>query len=132
MELRNEIEKHATAINELLDEQNKKQLHLDALYNHVDHLQSTKADKEQMNQEIDVKANRKELDKKISQDKFNSTMGSIDQSVQDLMQKLVGHVSIIYKYIFIYIVKSLILENILPHILFISKLACVADDNWYI
>ena len=97
MELRNEMEKHATAISELLDEQNKKQLHLDALYNHIDHLQNTKADKEQMNQEIDVKANRKELDKKISQDKFNSTMGSLDQSVQDLMQKLVGHVSIIYK-----------------------------------
>lgn len=94
LEMKNEIEKHNTAMAQIIDDQNKKQLHLDALYSHVDQLENLKADKQQINREIEVKADRRELEKKVSHDKFQGSLSCLDQSVQDLVEKLVGHVSI--------------------------------------
>lgn len=91
--MKNEIDKHNNAMSQLVDDQNKKQLHLEALYGHVDQLENIKADRQQINREIEVKADRKELEKKVSQDKFHNSLSCLDQSVQDLVEKLVGHVS---------------------------------------
>lgn len=93
LEMKNDIDKHNTAMSQLVDDQNKKQLHLEALYGHVDQLENIKADRQQINREIEVKADRKELEKKVSQDKFHNSLSCLDQSVQDLVEKLVGHVS---------------------------------------
>lgn len=93
--MKSEIEKHNTAMAHIVDDQNKKQIHLEALYSHVDQLENLKADKQLINREIEVKADRKELEKKVSHDKFQGSLSCLDQSVQDLVEKLVGHVSIL-------------------------------------
>ena len=93
LEMKNEIDKHNAAMLDMINDQNKKQLHLDALYSHVDQLENIKADRQQINREIEVKADRKELENKVSRDKFHNSLSCLDQSVQDLVEKLVGHVS---------------------------------------
>lgn len=93
LEMKNEIKKQSASMSQVIDDQNKKQLHLEALYGHVDQLENIKADRQQINREIEVKADRKELETKVSQDKFQNSLSSLDQSVQDLLEKLVGHVS---------------------------------------
>ena len=93
LEMKNEIDKHNAKMLDVINDQNKKQLHLDALYSHVDQLENIKADRQQINREIEVKADRKELEDKVSRDKFHSSLNCLDQSVQDLVEKLVGHVS---------------------------------------
>lgn len=80
---------------QLMDDQNKKQLHLDALYDHVAHLEKMKADTQEINLEIKAKADRRDMEDKVSQDKFHNSLSTLDQSVQDLVEKLVGHVSIL-------------------------------------
>jgi chromosome segregation ATPase len=92
-EMKSEIDHHNAAMSQIIDDQNKKQLHLESLYGHVDQLENAKADRQQINRDIEVKADRKELERKISRDKFHNSLSSLDQSVQDLVEKLVGHVS---------------------------------------
>ena len=93
LEMKSEIDKQNAAMSQIIDDQNKKQLHLDALYGYVDQLENVKADRQQIDREFEVKVDRKELEKKVSQDKFHNSLSSLDQSVQDLVEKLVGHVS---------------------------------------
>ena len=93
LEMKNDIDKNNSAMSQIIDDQNKKQLHLEALYGHVNQLENVKADKQQINRDIEIKADRKDLEGKVSSDKFHNSLSSLDQSVQDLVEKLVGHVS---------------------------------------
>lgn len=93
LEIKNELDKHDAAMSQIMEDMNKKQLHLEALYGHVGQLENVKADKQQIDCEIQIKADRKDLENKVSQDKFHNSLSTLDQSVQDLVEKLVGHVS---------------------------------------
>ncbi|EDO30154.1 predicted protein, partial [Nematostella vectensis] len=91
LDLQAENEKLKNTTNELIEEENRKQKHLDALYSYCDKLQENKADKEQVAMEIDVKADKRSLDNLVSRLKFDQTVGTLDQAIQDLLSRLDGY-----------------------------------------
>ena len=77
----------------LSDELYKKQKHVDDLYNLVDELRDLKADKELLSIGFELKADKREVDRKIGREDFEHYMSLVDQSLKDLLQRLEGHVS---------------------------------------
>ena len=77
----------------LSDELYKKQKHVDDLYNLVDELKDLKADKELLSIGFELKADKREVDRKIGREDFEHYMSLVDQSLKDLLQRLEGHVS---------------------------------------
>ncbi|XP_068674886.1 glutamine-rich protein 2-like isoform X2 [Montipora foliosa] len=92
-ELQGEQEKLNNTTKELIEEHNRKQKHIDALYTYADKLQEVKADKEQVAMEMDVKADKRALDNLVSRSKFDQSIGGLDQSLQELLQRLEGQES---------------------------------------
>ncbi|XP_067042834.1 uncharacterized protein [Acropora muricata] len=92
-ELQGEQEKINNTTKELIEEHNRKQKHIDALYTYSDKLQEMKADKEQVAMEMDVKADKHTVDKLVSRSKFDQSIGGLDQSLQELLQRVEGQES---------------------------------------
>lgn len=92
-ELQGEQEKLNNTTKELIEEHNRKQKHIDALYTYADRLQEVKADKEQVAMEMDVKADKRTLDHLVNRTKFDQSIGSLDQSLQELLHRLEGQES---------------------------------------
>lgn len=92
-ELQGEQERLSNTTKELIEEHNRKQKHIDALYTYADKLQEVKADKEQVAMEMDVKADKRTIDNLVSRTKFDQSIGGLDQSLQDLLQRLEGQES---------------------------------------
>nr|XP_058972174.1 glutamine-rich protein 2-like isoform X3 [Pocillopora verrucosa] len=92
-ELQGEQEKLNSTTKELIEEHNRKQKHIDALYTYADRLQEVKADKEQVAMEMDVKADKRALDNLISRSKFDQSIGGLEQSMQELLHRLDGQES---------------------------------------
>ncbi|KAK3752197.1 hypothetical protein QZH41_019337 [Actinostola sp. cb2023] len=88
LELQSEQEKLDSLTKELVEEHNRKQKHIDALYEYVERLQEHKADKDQVAMEIDLKVDKKALDNLISRLKFDQSIGNLDQAIQDLLNRL--------------------------------------------
>nr|XP_006819197.1 PREDICTED: putative uncharacterized protein C16orf96-like [Saccoglossus kowalevskii] len=91
MQLQDDLEKLSNTCTQLVDEANAKQKHIDALYTFIDRLQEIKADKEHVTMEIDVKADKRALENKISQHQFDGAVGKLNQNVSDLLLRLGGH-----------------------------------------
>lgn len=87
-ELQGEQEKLNSTTKELIEEHNRKQKHIDALYTYADRLQEVKADKEEVAMEMDVKADKRALDNLISRSKFDQSIGGLEQSLQELLNRL--------------------------------------------
>ncbi|KAM7428454.1 hypothetical protein ABFA07_020564 [Porites harrisoni] len=92
-ELQAEQERLSNTTKELIEEHNRKQKHIDALYTYADKLQEVKADKEQVAMEMDVKADKRAIDNLVSRTKFDQSIGGLDQSLQELLQRLEGQES---------------------------------------
>ncbi|XP_022780653.1 glutamine-rich protein 2-like isoform X7 [Stylophora pistillata] len=92
-ELQGEQEKLNSTTKELIEEHNRKQKHIDALYTYADRLQEVKADKEQVAMEMDVKDDKRSLDNLISRSKFDQSIGGLEQSLQELLNRLDGQES---------------------------------------
>lgn len=92
-ELQAEQERLSNTTKELIEEHNRKQKHIDALYTYADKLQEGKADKEQVAMEMDVKADKRAIDNLVSRTKFDQSIGGLDQSLQELLQRLEGQES---------------------------------------
>lgn len=92
-ELQGEQERLSNTTKELIEEHNRKQKHIDALYTYADKLQEVKADKEQVAMEMDVKADKRAIDNLVSRTKFDQSIGGLDQSLQELLQRLEGQES---------------------------------------
>ncbi|XP_033116915.1 glutamine-rich protein 2-like isoform X4 [Anneissia japonica] len=91
LQLQAEVEKLNSTLVHLVDEHNAKQKHIDALYTYIDRLQEFKADKEHVIMEIDVKADKRALDNKISRAQFEGTVDELSKNLQEVMHKLSGH-----------------------------------------
>ncbi|XP_070581419.1 uncharacterized protein C16orf96-like isoform X11 [Ptychodera flava] len=91
LQLQADIEKVTNSCSQLVDEANAKQRHIDALYTFIDRLQEIKADKEHVTMEIDVKADKRSLEGKVSRQQFEGTVGEISKNVDDLLTRLGGH-----------------------------------------
>ncbi|XP_022089394.1 glutamine-rich protein 2-like isoform X3 [Acanthaster planci] len=91
LQLQAETDKLNHTCVQLVDEHNSKQKHIDALYTFVDRLQENKADKEHVIMEIDVKADKRALENKVSNTHFQGTVDELSRNLNDVMDKLSGH-----------------------------------------
>ncbi|XP_072167808.1 uncharacterized protein [Diadema setosum] len=90
-QLQADIDKLNSSYVHLVDEHNVKQKHIDALYTFVDRLQENKADKEHVIMEIDVKADKRALDSKVSRSHFDGAVDELSKNLNDVMDKMTGH-----------------------------------------
>ncbi|XP_071814473.1 uncharacterized protein [Apostichopus japonicus] len=93
LDLQAEVDKLNQTCIHMVEEHNAKQKHIDALYTFVDRLQENKADKEHVTMEIDVKADKRALENKISRNQFEGTVDEISRNLNSVMEKLSGHQS---------------------------------------
>jgi len=78
----------ANMLDDTKDEFNRKQKHVDALYDYIDKLQNNKADKEDINSSMDVKADKHALDSKVNISTFDERYQMLEQALQDALQRL--------------------------------------------
>ncbi|MFT7804244.1 uncharacterized protein C16orf96-like isoform X2 [Arapaima gigas] len=74
----------------LLEEQSRKQEHIDHLYKSVEHLDEKKADKELVEMKIDIKADKRALETKVSRMQFDTMTEQLSSMFQDLLSKVTG------------------------------------------
>ncbi|XP_072027760.1 glutamine-rich protein 2-like [Amphiura filiformis] len=91
LQMQAEVDRLNTTYVQLVDEHNAKQKHIDALYTFVDRLQENKADKEHVTMEIDIKADKRMLENKVSRSQFQGTVDEMTKNLNDVMSKLSGH-----------------------------------------
>ncbi|XP_018616956.1 uncharacterized protein C16orf96-like isoform X2 [Scleropages formosus] len=74
----------------LLEEQSRKQEHIDHLYKSVEHLDEKKADKDLVEMKIDIKADKRALETKVSRMQFDTVTEQLSSMFQDLLSKVTG------------------------------------------
>ncbi|XP_045073533.1 glutamine-rich protein 2-like isoform X1 [Coregonus clupeaformis] len=90
LQLQAECEKlHGTA-NHLIEEQSQKQVHIDHLYKSMEELDEKKADKDLVEMEIEIKADKRALETKVSRMQFDSMTEELNTMFQELLSKITG------------------------------------------
>ena len=64
------------------------QEHIEALYNYVEKLQESKADKENVAMEMNIKADKASLDSKVNISTFDNTFSMLDEGLREALQKM--------------------------------------------
>lgn len=64
------------------------QEHIEALYSYVEKLQESKADKENVAMEMDIKADKAALDSKVNVSTFDNTFNMLDEGLREALQKM--------------------------------------------
>lgn len=59
----------------------------------TDNLEKSKADKEYVDAELDVKADKSQIDSKLNRSIFDSTITDLQKMIDDLLAKLLAYVS---------------------------------------
>ncbi|XP_042172261.1 glutamine-rich protein 2-like [Oncorhynchus tshawytscha] len=90
MQLQAECEKlHGTA-DHLIEEHSQKQVHIDHLYKSMEELDEKKADKELVEMEIEIIADKRALETKVSRMQFDSMTEELNTMFQELLSKITG------------------------------------------
>ncbi|KAK2915894.1 hypothetical protein Q8A67_000268 [Cirrhinus molitorella] len=90
MQLQSKCEKLHSTSNDLMEEHSKKQTHIDRLYKIVEQLDEKKADKEVVEMEIEIKADKRALESKVSRMQFDSMTEQLNNMLQELLSKISG------------------------------------------
>ncbi|XP_073801342.1 uncharacterized protein isoform X8 [Danio rerio] len=90
LQLQAEFEKLHSTSNHLMEEHHNKQTHIDHLYKIVEELGVKKADKELVEMEIEIKADKQALDNKVSSMQFDSMTEQLNNMLQELLSKITG------------------------------------------
>ncbi|XP_043923981.1 uncharacterized protein C16orf96 homolog [Protopterus annectens] len=90
LQLQNEYKKLNSITDNLIDDHQKKQKDINNLFQSVEHLNEKKADKEHIEMEIDVKADKRALEGKVSRTYFDTTTEQLNQMMQEMLQKITG------------------------------------------
>ena len=64
------------------------QEHIEALYSYVEKLQESKADKENVAMEMNIKADKAALDSKVNVSTFDNTFNMLDEGLREALQKM--------------------------------------------
>ncbi|XP_019398193.1 PREDICTED: glutamine-rich protein 2 isoform X1 [Crocodylus porosus] len=86
-----DCEKLNTITGNLIEEHRQKQKDIDVLFQSLEKLEKEKADKEHLEMEIDVKADKISLASKVSRSQFDATLEQLNKMIQDLLNKMTGH-----------------------------------------
>ncbi|RXN06688.1 glutamine-rich 2-like protein [Labeo rohita] len=90
LQLQSKCEKLHSTSNHLMEEHSKKQTHIDRLYKIVEELAEKKADKEVVEMEIEIKADKRALESKVSRMQFDSMTEQLNNMLQELLSKISG------------------------------------------
>ncbi|XP_050958860.1 glutamine-rich protein 2 isoform X1 [Labeo rohita] len=90
LQLQSKCEKLHSTSNRLMEEHSKKQTHIDRLYKIVEELAEKKADKEVVEMEIEIKADKRALESKVSRMQFDSMTEQLNNMLQELLSKISG------------------------------------------
>ncbi|XP_069510798.1 glutamine-rich protein 2 isoform X5 [Ambystoma mexicanum] len=88
--LQEECEKLNKTTGNLIDDHQQKQKHIDIIYQSLEKLEEKKADKDHIEMEIDVKADKRALEGKVSRTQFDATNEQLNKMMQDLLEKVTG------------------------------------------
>ncbi|XP_061182001.1 uncharacterized protein LOC133190403 isoform X4 [Saccostrea echinata] len=91
LQLQAEVEKLHSTTKDIIEENNNRTQQIESLFQHCEKLQETKADKEYVQMEVDVKADKRSLDNKVNHSLFDSTTNEINKMIKDILDKLAGH-----------------------------------------
>ena len=64
------------------------QEHIEALYRYVEKLQESKADKDNVAMEMDIKADKAALDSKVNVSTFDNSFNILDEGLREAFQKM--------------------------------------------
>ncbi|KAL7849945.1 hypothetical protein SRHO_G00192940 [Serrasalmus rhombeus] len=90
LQLQAECEKLHITANHLMEDHNLKQSHIDHLYKTVEELDEKKADKEVVEMEIGIKADKQALETKVSRIQFDTMTEQLNGMFQELLSKITG------------------------------------------
>uniref|UniRef100_A0A8C1JE17 DUF4795 domain-containing protein n=1 Tax=Cyprinus carpio TaxID=7962 RepID=A0A8C1JE17_CYPCA len=90
LQLQSKCEKLHRTSNHLMEEHSKKQTHFDHLFKIVEELDEKKADKQVVEMEIEIKADKRALESKVSRMQFDSMSEQLNNMLQDLLSKISG------------------------------------------
>ncbi|XP_052261952.1 centriolin-like isoform X3 [Dreissena polymorpha] len=91
LQLQAEVEKLHRTTGDIIDENKQRTRQLEDLLKYCDKLQEIKADKDYVQMEVDVKADKKLLDAKVNTKLFDKTTEEINNMIKEILDKLAGH-----------------------------------------
>ncbi|XP_068932959.1 glutamine-rich protein 2 [Petaurus breviceps papuanus] len=90
LQVQGDCEKLNITTGNLIEDHRQKQKDIDVLYQSLEKLEKEKANREHLEMEIDVKADKTALAAKVSRIQFDATTEQLNQMMQDLLTKMTG------------------------------------------
>ncbi|KAK1799199.1 hypothetical protein P4O66_007454, partial [Electrophorus voltai] len=91
LHLQVECEKLQSTTSQLMEANIQKQSHIDHLYKAMEKLEEKKADREVVETEIGIKADKRALETKVSRMQFDTMTEQLNGMFQELLSKVTGH-----------------------------------------
>ncbi|CAF3405905.1 unnamed protein product [Rotaria sp. Silwood1] len=89
--LREELDRLKQLVQDLINKGNLSAQEIDALKKLIEQLEQTKADKTYVNNELDKKADKRDLESRVLKRDFNTSCGELSQNINDCLQKFIVH-----------------------------------------
>ncbi|CAF4304999.1 unnamed protein product, partial [Adineta steineri] len=89
--LRDELDRLKQQIQDLLNKGNLSTEDIDALKKLIQQLDQTKTDKTYVNNELDKKADKRDIDNRVLKKDFNSACNDLSQKINDCLQRYHVH-----------------------------------------
>ncbi|XP_052050402.1 glutamine-rich protein 2 [Apodemus sylvaticus] len=90
LQVQGDCEKLNITTSNLIEDHRQKQKDIDVLYQGIERLEKEKADREHLEMEIDVKADKSALASKVSRIQFDATTEQLNHMMQELVAKMSG------------------------------------------
>nr|XP_020858328.1 glutamine-rich protein 2 [Phascolarctos cinereus] len=90
LQVQGDCEKLNITTGNLIEDHRQKQKDIEVLYQSLEKLEKEKANREHLEMEIDVKADKTALAAKVSRIQFDATTEQLNQMMQDLLTKMTG------------------------------------------
>ncbi|XP_064621949.1 uncharacterized protein C16orf96-like isoform X2 [Lineus longissimus] len=89
--LQAEIEKLKSTTEYLCEQNDSKTKKIEEICETTNQLEEKKADKDYVDVNLDLKADKSALDKKVSQSRFDTTIEELNKMLEDMLKKMEGH-----------------------------------------
>ncbi|XP_069057855.1 glutamine-rich protein 2 [Pleurodeles waltl] len=87
-QLQEECEKLNATTGNLIEDHQQKQRHIDIIYQSLEKLEEKKADKDHLEMDLDVKADKRALEGKVSRTQFDATNEQLNRMMHELLDKV--------------------------------------------
>ncbi|XP_055877936.1 uncharacterized protein C16orf96-like isoform X1 [Biomphalaria glabrata] len=88
--LQSDLQKVQESLESLCEDNEKRAKDIQELFTYCDNLNTGKADKEYVDTEVNVKADKKQLENKVNHSLFDSTTSEMNRMIKDILDKLNG------------------------------------------